>query len=860
MGQIGSKADSVYRDFAQAGVKASGLNEPKKDEIRELFGVVDIAVYASQAGLATVADLAARDAFFADAANQGKLVYVNNNNGADDDPANGVYEYVGGAARIATGFYQGVATVVQPLVDEATAAAEAAQLRSRIAAAEGRAVQYGVSDPVKVQAFGAEGVELDFGAGYYRLGHEIATAPTTLPGFSFNRDSVATFDIAAGVVRTWAEDVARIVPNLGLVVEPGTQNILLRSQEFDHAAWDKINAGAGLAPVVVANDAVAPDGSLTADKITLSLDGSDTPGDRSHLQQDLAPAPGSSYAASLYVKGVDGEKILLRHVAGAGYLIHEFDGAWQRIEKVEVADGGVGTIEFGLRGGMGASGAVSFHSWGGQVEPGGLVTSYIPTGEFSGARDEDTALLDGFIARTCTILIEAMLTTGSSATLAGLRSFATLYAGTGADDRVTVINNDEGGIGAVIEPDGGLSGVSTAAAVAPSGVLQRIAVRIAADDVQIVRDGVPGNWVFDAAIPVSLNKLSIGGTPLSELARLGGVIRKVVLFPFALTTREMTALTGGAADPAGTVTWERLEKNVAFSTRDSAKTFKLGGYQYVANGYVPMVEGASDLNARHDVWRSPNGRAWEQVHPNPAYEKFSTVMALDGVIYAWRTKMWKSVDGGFNWVKILDVLPWGESGFENPAIVHRGELLYFHCIGGVPAPNEGVWRFDPVAGTWTQKYAAAWGGRLSPALAEFKGDLIVIGGFRNEANVPPESNYPDKTTLNDVWKSTDGGTTFTLLVEDLPCAPRAWPCLIALEERLWMMGGFDNISINFRNYDDTWVSDDGENWERVFATRNYLQRHAGTPFVLNGELMIIAGNANAAATGQVLNDLWRLMK
>jgi len=113
MGEIKVTADHVYRDFTTDGVQSSGKHEPTKRQLRDLFGTVDAAVYAAQAGITAVADLTARNAFFAEPANQGKLVYVNNNNGAADDPANGVYEYVGGQPRIAEGFYRGFDAVVR---------------------------------------------------------------------------------------------------------------------------------------------------------------------------------------------------------------------------------------------------------------------------------------------------------------------------------------------------------------------------------------------------------------------------------------------------------------------------------------------------------------------------------------------------------------------------------------------------------------------------------------------------------------------------------------------------------------------------------------------------------------------------
>lgn len=123
MADIKDQANSVYRDFKVDGVPASGQNDPDKGEIRALFAAVDIAIAAAQAGLKTVATTTDRDAFYATEANRDKLVYVNNNNGSATDAANGVYEYAGGGPRIATSFYNGVATVVQPLVDEATDAA-----------------------------------------------------------------------------------------------------------------------------------------------------------------------------------------------------------------------------------------------------------------------------------------------------------------------------------------------------------------------------------------------------------------------------------------------------------------------------------------------------------------------------------------------------------------------------------------------------------------------------------------------------------------------------------------------------------------------------------------------------------------
>ncbi|CAN5701999.1 hypothetical protein BH11PSE6_BH11PSE6_00020 [soil metagenome] len=135
MGSIETFRDALF------GNPPSPTTEPSREgalaAFTELYNESVVAIYATQAGITTVANIAARDAFYATPANQGKLVYVNNNNGVADDPLNGVYEYVSGAPRLAQAFYAALAGVVQPLVDDAEAAAVSAGLSEE--AAEGAA-------------------------------------------------------------------------------------------------------------------------------------------------------------------------------------------------------------------------------------------------------------------------------------------------------------------------------------------------------------------------------------------------------------------------------------------------------------------------------------------------------------------------------------------------------------------------------------------------------------------------------------------------------------------------------------------------------------------------------------------------
>lgn len=723
-----------------------------------------------------------------------------------------------------------------------------------VSSAEARAELYGIQDELKAKAFGAYGVELDFASGIYRKGYQVASDLGGLDDMSFARPSLATFETAPGVVQNYPSGEARIIPEKGLVVEYGAQNILLRSSEFDHATWFKRRTGTAVLPTVVANDAVAPDGTTTADKVTLNLGGGSSGSDHAYVEQSIATTVGAKYAGTMWVKGVDGEKILYRHIAGGSYAIHTFNGAWQRIGRVETAAGATGTFEIALRGTLGSSASATFHAWGAQLELGDAPTSLMPTTDAAATRREDTAYLENLLLAGCSVLIDATITGGGSDTKVGSRVFLTLYSGDGSQNRISLVNDGTGGIRTVVEANDLVQGSSISPAVAPAGIEQQLAFRLSTDDSIMARNGATANWIFDGAIPNVLTRLGIGTSPSGAEARLGGIIRRIVIFPFALTDSDLVVQTGGPAYPAGTITWQRMTKAAAFSHRDSALTFKLGSRQFIARGY--------QLNTvlLNDIWSSASGIDYSLVNANPSYEEFSHVTALDGKIYAFKTKMYESEDGGQTFTEILADLPWGQLSGDAPVIVHNGKLLAFYSTGNSPVGGtEGVWEFDPVAVEWWLICAAPWGARMVPAVTEFDGDLYLYGGFRNVSNVPPEIGYPDKTSLNDVWKSTDGGLTWAQIVEVMPCQPRIWPAFIEHLGRLYLLGGYDNVSAAHSNYADTWVSDDGVSWQQLIAVQPYLQRHAPVAYVFNGELFLVSGNANAAAPTQTLNDIWKLI-
>ena len=83
-------------------------------------------------------------------------------------------------------------------------------------------------------------------------------------------------------------------------------NLFTFSQEFDNAAWGKTNAGTALLPVVTANAGTAPDGTTTADRVQLSLNGGTASGDNAQVRQTIATSLAVTYIFSFWARATDG--------------------------------------------------------------------------------------------------------------------------------------------------------------------------------------------------------------------------------------------------------------------------------------------------------------------------------------------------------------------------------------------------------------------------------------------------------------------------------------------------------------------------------------------------------------------------
>ena len=219
---------------------------------------------------------------------------------------------------------------------------------------------------------------------------------------SFTRASQKTYFGADGLMHTAANDECPLEfdPVTGLVLGrsfwPQATNSILRSQEFDNAAWVTTATR-------TANALVAPDGTMTADMLTSTTAGQNT-------QAVVATSTSHVFSVFLHVgnAALPTTQIILRNtttatnlciatvtfatmtVTGAGASIQNVGGGWYRVSASSSTGITVGNTLTCYAGTFSGAG-LTFYVWGAQFEPGTVASPYIATTTAAVTRAQEVA-------------------------------------------------------------------------------------------------------------------------------------------------------------------------------------------------------------------------------------------------------------------------------------------------------------------------------------------------------------------------------------------------------------------------------------------------------------------------------------
>ena len=386
---------------------------------------------------------------------------------------------------------------------------------------------------------------------------------------TFTRSSAATRVNASGVIESVTANTPRfdydpvtLAPR-GLLAEEQRTNLLLRSEEFDNAAWSKTRSS------VTANTTTAPDGTSTADTLTAQA----ATGNHA-VENAVSFTSGLTYAISVYAKAGTSSFLQIMGFStpfgvnafanfnlasgavgtvgsSATASIQSVGNGWYRCVMVATATGTSTGLAYNMvqsatsarNESWTAAGTETIFIWGAQLEAGAFATSYIPTVASQVTRSADVATITGanfsqwFNAAEGTLVVEAT-TSGD---------ILSSYSSTILDASVTNI------IGTDIDSSGAYRLRVTAASVnqALVGVVNPVAANTTyklagayrVNDFAASANGGAVGTDTSGTVPTGLSYLAIGSSSSVGANSWNGHIRSIKYFPTRLSNAQLQALT-----------------------------------------------------------------------------------------------------------------------------------------------------------------------------------------------------------------------------------------------------------------------------------------------------------------------------
>lgn len=280
---------------------------------------------------------------------------------------------------------------------------------------------------------------------------------------------------------------------------------------------------------------------------------------------------------------------------------------------------------------------------------------------------------------------------------------------------------------------------------------------------------------------------------------------------------------------------------------DIAGTTK-SGYMVSHNGALYHIGGKDNLDTNISVYKSvDNGATWTTILATAPFAGALLILGQSAISFNGRiyvllntNAVWSSADG-ISWTNNTTDLSGGSSKVGQGLITHNGLLYAFlgstaSAVAVYSSPDGAVW-------TTVNGGIATLGNRTRSAYYSLNGNLYLAAGLDSAAAI-----------TNDVWRSTNGGVTWTQITAAAAFSTRQYPQSWVYNGKLWIAGGAINLGLTTID-DDVYNSTDGITWTLVTAASGWTARYGASTAVHNNTMYIGPGLGRSGANTVAISSL-----